>query len=552
MRLALWRAHTRATAHRHGSGDLTEAASPRAASPRAASRGAASRGAASRGAATGRRPAVRKRLAAVVSGLAGTALLAPALVAAPAQAGLLDDVGGLVPGGDSLDPSGLLPDLGSPLDPNGSPLNPGDPLSLTAPTPVIAPGGAGSIEFLGQVVCTSDGTVQKTCAALPLDQLGSVASLLLTAVPADPDDIPEWDPSTCPGAIGAVCSIPLTSLVGSTPLAPAVEFVPGLPGGGVAEAPDTRITSAEPDGESTSHTFRFEAVDGDGQQLEDAAFECTLQFTRKGATASQEQPRWAGCGTGPAASKTYDDLAAGDYVFGVRAVLGTGEEALRDQSPATQQWTVTVAEGPQGPQTRITSGPRNNAWVLTDKVTFRFRSEPAAERFDCSLNGRLQGTACDDGEWTKRRLPRGTHVFKVTALADEMWDYTPATRTFQVPVDDRALAATWQWTRTTMKKHFKNTVSITRAKGATLTTKSPQRFRRVVLVADKGRGFGTVRVLLGNRVLGEVNLHAKRLRQRAVIPVKTFTGKIRSGKLRVVVVSSGRTVRIDGLGVARR
>ena len=85
-----------------------------------------------------------------------------------------------------------------------------------------------------------------------------------------------------------------------------------------------------------------------------------------------------------------------------------------------------------------------------------------------------------------------------------------------------------------------------------MTDQRNQKFRRVALVADRGRGHGTVKVFWNKKLLKKVSLAAKRDRKRKVIPVKTFTGKVRQGTLRVVVVSSGKVVRIDGLGIASR
>ncbi len=73
----------------------------------------------------------------------------------------------------------------------------------------------------------------------------------------------------------------------------------------------------------------------------------------------------------------------------------------------------------------------------------------------------------------------------------------------------------------------------------------------VALVATKGPGHGTVKVLLGPTVLKTVSLAATRLSKRQVIAVATFPSA-RSGTLKVLVATSGKPVRIEGLGVATR
>jgi hypothetical protein len=202
--------------------------------------------------------------------------------------------------------------------------------------------------------------------------------------------------------------------------------------------------------------------------------------------------------------------------------------------------------------TKITAGPRARAWVLKKKVGYRFASNYDGAMFDCTVGNKL--SACDKGvhALSAWKLRGGTHVFKVQAFTKDQRDTTPARRAFNVPMDDRALKAVKAWTRTKQKGHFKNTVSESSTKGASLVTAKPQKFRRVALVADKGPGYGTVKVFWNKKLLKKVSLHSSRTHKRKVVPIKKFTGKVRQGRLRVVVVSSGKTVRIDGLGVAQR
>lgn len=539
---------------------------------------------------TALRGRMRRRLAAGLTTTLGLALAASGLTVAPAQAGLLDDLLGDTPLSpvttpivDLLDPftevlepvtdpildpvTGVITDgpggdLVATLDPvtglltgpTGDILGILDPVTeqiLQAPVPQIAPGGAGSIEFLGATVCSSTGA-GAVCDALPLDQLGplaGVASLVLTAVPAPGSgSIPEWDPATCPDAIGALCTLPLDDLLGDTPLAPIVGFLPGMGGG--ADAPDTTITSAAPGPRATSHTFRFAAEPAG----DDISFECALKVTFRG-TAPQGADQghdWQACGTSGSASYpgVGKKLANGDYVFAVRAVKGSGDAAAVDETPATQSFRISVP--PQVPDTVITAGPRSGAWALGPQVTYRFRSTVEGSQFDCTFNGRMQGTACDNGAFTVRRPGKGTHTFQVEATANGTRDLSAARRVFHVPFDDKQLLRVKKWAQKAQKGHFRNTFSLTRVKGAALVTQAPQRFRRIVLVADKGRGHGTVKVFWNKKLLKTVNLSAKRLQKRKVITIKKFDGPMRRGKIRVVVATQGKPVRIDGLGVADR
>ena len=72
---------------------------------------------------------------------------------------------------------------------------------------------------------------------------------------------------------------------------------------------------------------------------------------------------------------------------------------------------------------------------------------------------------------------------------------------------------------------------------------------KLALVATRGRGFGTVKVYLGSSLLKKVSLGATTTQKKRLIPIASFTSPA-SGKVKVVVATGGKTVRIEGLGVA--
>ncbi len=509
---------------------------------------------------------VRRRVAAV----AGLSLLASMTSLAPAQAGLLDDITGTLPGPvtDVVDPvTDILdpvtdPVTGDLVEPavdtvTGVVTNPDtgavlgllDPLTgelLLAPLPDIG-SGTGTLELLVDGVltelCSSTGP---TCEQVPIEDLVDEAAIVLKAVPAEPGAVPQWDPASCPTFIADICVIKVEDLAGDTPVAPLVSFLsPAQP-----DAPDTAITSQPPGKQARTHTFTFEA----DPRTEETTFECKLEVAFKSTppAGAQDSHDWQPCGADPFGSHSYPDkFANGTYVFAVQARAGD----LVDETPATQTWNTALA--PEVPETRIVAGQRNGSWLLTPRAAFRFTSTVGGSEFQCHYDSMT--SACDAGRfvWRPRaegaRLTPGRHTFKVAAMANKTQDFTPATRRFHVPLDDRALKPLKRWQRKKQQGHVRNTFTLTRVKGAALVTRKPQQFRRVVLVADKGRGFGTVKVFKGKRLLREVNLHAKKkLVKRKVIPIKRFRGKLRSGKIRVVVTTAGKPVRIDGIGVARR
>jgi hypothetical protein len=116
-----------------------------------------------------------------------------------------------------------------------------------------------------------------------------------------------------------------------------------------------------------------------------------------------------------------------------------------------------------------------------------------------------------------------------------------------VPLDDRALKSAGSWTKKKAMGYYLNTFSQTSQKGATLSGKV--RGKRFALVATRCPKCGTVKVFFGKKLLKKVSLKSATLKKRQLIPLRSL-GAARTGKVRVVVVSSGKLVRIEGLGTS--
>ena len=80
---------------------------------------------------------------------------------------------------------------------------------------------------------------------------------------------------------------------------------------------------------------------------------------------------------------------------------------------------------------------------------------------------------------------------------------------------------------------------------------SARGLRRLALVATKGPGHGAVTVYLGTTLLKEISLQAGSRHRRQVLTIARFSAP-QSGKVRVVVASQGKPVRVEGMGVATR
>jgi hypothetical protein len=212
---------------------------------------------------------------------------------------------------------------------------------------------------------------------------------------------------------------------------------------------------------------------------------------------------------------------------------------------------------PEPPDTAITGGPRQNGFVTSTAASFVLGSDQAGSTFTCSLDGGAGGDCTSPYQLS--RLAAKTHTVSVWARGPGRdlignpvgeADPTAATRTWTVPRDDTTLKRSSGWRQVRSAGYYLKSYSTAKRRGAVLSTKVAGA-RRLALVASVGPGFGKVTVLLGSKKLRTIDLSASRLRKRQVLPVKSFRSGA-NGKLRIVVASSGKPVRIEGLGVATR
>lgn len=427
-------------------------------------------------------------------------------------------------------------------------------LFLAPVEPVIS--GAGSItSTVSGLACSNPtGTTSVTCpgsSGLSLTELGALTQVVLTAVPATGWDLAGW--TGCSSTSGPDCTV--TSALG-TPLAPTATFLPEadptLPGacgspapipGADCTPPVTAITqkptvvTGNRTREKTA-TFGFKAFEADGSgnatttETTGATFECQLKEPNKPAPTTYEA-----CTT----PKTYSALVDGTYTLSVRALDGASEPN-RDATPESFTWTVDAT----APETTVTSGP--GTWVLNKSATLGLGSSEQGSTFRCYLDG--AGRYCTTTAATVA-FAAGTHTF--TAFAKDAVgneDTTAASRTFTMPVDDRGLKASTGWKAGKGSGYFLNTFVSTTKKGATLKA-SGSEIKRIALVVTKGKGFGVVKVYLGQKLLKKVSLAATTTRKKQVVNIASFSSATR-GTVKVVVASANKKVMVEGLGIASK
>ncbi len=227
------------------------------------------------------------------------------------------------------------------------------------------------------------------------------------------------------------------------------------------------------------------------------------------------------------------------------------------QGTASRQ--ITKAASPYGvsltvldvspPQTRIRSGPKNGTFALARSARFVFSANESPATFGCWLDGEV--IACSKQSLKLRRLSESTHTFEVAGTDSAgNRDLSPALRRWTVPINDTRLRARGTWVRRSGRAYYQHSHSQTRARGAQLSRRVSG-VRKIVLVAARGPGHGAVHVFLDGQPLKRVNLSHSEPQTRQIIGVAEFS-RPRAGRVRVVVKSRGKPVRIEGLGIETR
>jgi len=116
------------------------------------------------------------------------------------------------------------------------------------------------------------------------------------------------------------------------------------------------------------------------------------------------------------------------------------------------------------------------------------------------------------------------------------------------PLDDASLAASGGWTRKKNSQYYLGTFTVTTKHLAKLTL-TGAKLDRLAVVATSCKGCGQIGVYVGTKLIGTINLSGTGIARQTVFLLPAF--KLTSAKITISVLSSGKTVEIDGLGVSR-
>jgi hypothetical protein len=127
------------------------------------------------------------------------------------------------------------------------------------------------------------------------------------------------------------------------------------------------------------------------------------------------------------------------------------------------------------------------------------------------------------------------------------WSAWSSSRCVGRAVDDRALSRSAGWARLDDASAYAGGVTASVRDGATLSLPGA-RGRRVGVLVGTGPDGGRIAVYLGRHLVGRLSLGSSTLTASRLLMLPAFAP--RSGTLRVVVLTRGRAVRIDGVVVS--
>lgn len=247
------------------------------------------------------------------------------------------------------------------------------------------------------------------------------------------------------------------------------------------------------------------------------------------------------------------------------------------QKPGTHVLSVKVTD----PSARTTTASRN--WVvdqLSPTVTLRGPAQP----FTLASSIPLSWTGSDAGSgiayyqvrWNKAAYNGGFGAWqyptawqKLTSATVTLTGAVPAvgycfqTRAVDkvgntgawsaqkcsaVALDDRSLAASAGWSRVAWSLFYRGTATQTSKAGAYLARPGAA-LRRVALVATRCPSCGTVGIYINGTSVGTVNLYSATTLRKAVIALPPFS--YRTGTVTLKVLSTGKLIQVDGLGISR-
>jgi hypothetical protein len=221
-----------------------------------------------------------------------------------------------------------------------------------------------------------------------------------------------------------------------------------------------------------------------------------------------------------------------------------------DTSPPTIKLTSPTPRFTLGSTTAV-------SWSATDsgsgvaRIQVRWRSAKWNSGFSAwSYPGPWQSLSSGTTHVSAAGLVQGRDYCYSARAKDHAGNWSAWTGQLCVarPLDDRAVSADTHWTRVKNKFYWNSTATVTSAHLARMHLTGAA-VDRVAIIATRCQKCGTVGVYIGTTLVGKINLRASTTHNRSILTVPGFT--YRKGTITLKVLTSAKSVQIDGLGVAR-
>ena len=258
---------------------------------------------------------------------------------------------------------------------------------------------------------------------------------------------------------------------------------------------------------------------------------------------------------GPCTSPVSDTVSEGIHNLMVTATTSDGRSAHADYS----WWYDHTAP------TAVMTAP-TAPFSLISPVTVGWAGSDGAGSGVSTYNARYEqaGYTSAFGTWQRPATWQHTSATSVTSslTAGSTQCYSAqavdragnqsvyaAAKCTAMPVDDAALTASSGWIHAGNANYWNGTNTTTATLNATLTLTGVH-LDRVGIVADTCPTCGQVALFVGTTRIGTVNLHSTTTRHQVIRTLPRFTA--RTGAVAIKVLTSGKTVTIDGLAVSHR
>lgn len=244
-----------------------------------------------------------------------------------------------------------------------------------------------------------------------------------------------------------------------------------------------------------------------------------------------------------------------DSSSGVRQIVaGTGGKSADSFGAAVPQPNSEVRDGNTFGVLKVTLHPKSYDWEFVPI---------AGQTFTDSGSNTCHGLVADttpptvptmDGAAPKGSAvftgePGFTYCFRATATD---WDGNTSEASAEdctaLPVDNISFRHRGGWIKRSGAGHYLETFSQTKRLGANLTLKAVHA-KHLTIIVTKCPKCGAIEVFFGGKLVKRIQLRSSTTKKLRMIDLKTFDSA-QTGTVKVRVVTSGKLVRVEGLGVS--